>query len=66
MLSQAKIAEMLSDRNLLAVSKKTAISYASIHRLVNDPERRTHLSTLQVLSDYLTNQANDILRCADG
>jgi DNA-binding Xre family transcriptional regulator len=66
MLEQTKIAELLLDRNLLAVSKRTSISYASIHRLVNDPERRVRLSTLQILSDYLTQQADDILRCANG
>ena len=61
MLSKSQIVKHLRDRNLVMVANATGLSYISVHRLMKDPEKSCHLSTLKLLSDYLTGQAEEVL-----
>jgi hypothetical protein len=61
MLSQQQIVKYLGDRNPVIVAKATGLSYISINRLLKDPEKGCHVSTLKLLSDYLTMQAEEVL-----
>jgi len=61
MLSQSQIVKHLNGRKLVMVSKACGLSYLSVYRLVRDPTRLCHTSTLRLLSDYLIRDAEEIL-----
>jgi len=61
MLSQSQIVKHLRGRNLATVAQECSLSYISVNRLVKDPERSCHQSTLRLLSEYLIRGAEEIL-----
>ena len=62
MLTQSQIVKHLKGRNLAKVATECSLSYISVNRLVKDPERTCHQSTLRLLSEYLIRDAEDILK----
>jgi DNA-binding phage protein len=54
MLTLEEIREALKDRKISMVAEETGLSRFAIYKLVNGETNDPHLSTVQVLSEYLT------------
>lgn len=53
MLKLERIVELLKDRNLSEVSRRTGLSYLTIWRISHGLSRRVEYETVVTLSDYL-------------
>ena len=61
MLTKEQIIDHLKDYNLVAVAKGTGLSYISVHRFVQDPDRACRGTTVRLLSDWLLEKAEAVL-----
>lgn len=53
MLTLEQVREALQDRVLLAVSKKTDLSYDTVWRIANNRDKSVSYEVVKRLSDYL-------------
>lgn len=60
MLTVEKIKEHLQDRRLLVISEATGIHYATILAIKTGRVTNPSYETVRALSDYLTNDANEL------
>jgi DNA-binding phage protein len=54
LLSLEQIKKALEDRRLRVVARETGLHYQTLYRIVNDETKDPVLSTVKLLSDYLT------------
>jgi DNA-binding phage protein len=54
LLSLEQIRKALEDRRLRVVARETGLHYQTLYRIVNDETKDPVLSTVKLLSDYLT------------
>jgi hypothetical protein len=61
MMTIEQIRTHLADRNLKAVAAGSSVSYPTIRRITTGESQGVQASTVRLLSDYLTRQAERIL-----
>lgn len=60
MLTLEQVREALKDRVLLAVSKKTDLSYDTVWRIANNRDKSVSYEVVKRLSDYLESADKEV------